>query len=258
MVSMTHLVTYSDSNMSLAAKICVASAGQQGIDKAWAWTDAAIKQTTFYEENKTILDHPRAGYWLWKPYIILDALRRIKDGDILVYADAGVEFIAPIKHIIDRMQQDVWLFGNQYRHFHWCKADVMVAMDSWPDGNQVQASLIVVRNTAYVRAFVEEWLRWCQIPGLIDDGPSLQKNHTEFQEHRHDQAILTCLAFKENIPFHWWAAMYNCGAFQYEKGGYADTYPILFHHHRCRNADIQQPGIFRDYFHKKYPGIITN
>ena len=30
------------------------------------------------------------GYWCWKPYIILKSLEKIKDGDILVYADTGL------------------------------------------------------------------------------------------------------------------------------------------------------------------------
>ena len=37
----------------------------------------------FYAKNKFILNQPRgAGYWLWKHYIIKDALSRVNDGDI--------------------------------------------------------------------------------------------------------------------------------------------------------------------------------
>lgn len=254
---MTHLTTYADASMSIAAQICTASAKQNGIDRVWSWTDAAIRQTEFYEQNKAILDQPRgSGYWLWKPYIILDTLQRMIEGEILVYADAGVEFVAPVRHIIDRMDQDIWLFGNQYQHVHWCKGDVMKALNCFDSGSQVQASVIIIRNTTKAREFVDEWLTWCTVSGMIDDNPSKVPNHPEFREHRHDQAILTSLAYINLIPLHWWPAMYNCGAFAYEKGGYNDNYPVLFHHHRCRNNEIQQPGMFRDYFHKKYPLIV--
>src|SRR5687768_4260813 len=115
--SMTHLTTYSDASMSIAARICSESGIQNGADRVWSWTDAAIRQTEFYEQNKVILDQPRgSGLWLWKPFIILDTLQRAKEGETVIYADVGVEFIAPIKHITDRMDQDIWLFGNMYQH----------------------------------------------------------------------------------------------------------------------------------------------
>lgn len=257
---MTNLTTYADSSMSIAAKICAASAKANGIDKVYSWTDAAIRQTDFYEQNKAILDQPRgSGYWLWKPYIILDTLQRMNEGDYLVYADAGVEFVAPVKHIIDRMQGDIWLFGNMYQHVHWCKGDALMPnLGFYNDKyhHQVQASVIIIRNTKESKIFVEAWLYHCCKPGLIDDSKSTIPNHPEFREHRHDQAILTSLAYINLLdPFHWWPAIYNCGAFTYEKGDYKDNYPPLFHHHRQRNNEIQQPGMFRDYFHKKYPSI---
>jgi hypothetical protein len=258
----THLTTYSDASMSIAARICAESGKKNGIDRVWSWTDAAIRQTEFYEQNKAILDQPRgSGYWLWKPYIILDTLQRAKDGEIVVYADAGIEFIAPVKHITDRMDKDVWLFGNLYQHVHWCKADIIdrILGTGWvldEKIKQVQASVILVRNTKAAREFITHWLIDCQEPGLIDDSPSKLPNHPEFREHRHDQAILTTWGYYYNMVLHWWPAIYNCGAFTYEKTGYNDTYPPLFHHHRCRNNEIEQPGMFRDYFHKKYPQIV--
>ena len=37
-----------------------------------------------------ILNETRGGgYWTWKPYIIMDMLTKLKDNDILVYADSG-------------------------------------------------------------------------------------------------------------------------------------------------------------------------
>lgn len=42
-----------------------------------------------------ILDSPLlnfsrgGGYWLWKPYVIMETLKDMKEGDILVYADSG-------------------------------------------------------------------------------------------------------------------------------------------------------------------------
>ena len=254
---MTRLITYADDNMTMAAEICHYSALQNNVHEAKMYGPKNIDKK-FYEANKAILDAPRAGYWLWKPYFIDRELNALPGDTILIYCDAGVEIVNNINHIIDRMTGDIWLFGNMWQHMHWCKADVMKAINCWDSGSQVQASVIVIRNTQKSREFVNEWLTWCTVSGMIDDSPSNCPNHPEFREHRHDQAILTTLAYREKItPFHWWPAMYNAGNFTYEKTGYNDNYPVLFHHHRMRNSDFTATDDLnrhmQKYFKSKYP-----
>lgn len=229
---MTALVTYHTPDMSRSADLCRNSALRFGCDKAMVWTRAAIEQTEFYEQNKALLDQPRgSGYWAWKPFIILEALKAGRD---VVYADAGVEFINLLSYITSR-PYDVFLHGNMYDHQHWCKGDIMHKIGVYPGGKQCQASVIFVKQSG--KWFIEEWLKWCLEPGLIDDSPSMTPNHPEFQENRHDQAILTTLAYKHGIPLHWWPAMYNKGAFTYTKEGYRDNYPVMYHHHRRRDHE---------------------
>lgn len=232
---MIHLVTYHSPDMSISAKRCVESGRRYGVDKVWTWTRAAIEQTEFYEQNREILDVPRGnGLWAWKPYIILETLKRCNAEDIVIYADAGVEFIAPISHVTKQMG-DIWLFGNMYKHEHWAKRDIMKHIGTWPKGNQCQASVILAKPGA--RKFIEEWLSYCCIKQLIDDSPSVTQNHPEFRDNRHDQAILTCVAHKWQVPLNWWPAIYNSGAFTYSSEGYTKPYPPLFHHHRKRNHE---------------------
>jgi hypothetical protein len=213
-------------------------------------------QTDFYENNKVLLDQPRgSGYWAWKPFIILQTMQATAEGDIIIYADAGVEFVENISHITSRLD-NIWLFANMWQHAHWCKGDVMKDINCFTTGNQAQASVIVVRNTIYSRGFIAEWMEWCKAMYLIDDSTSRYPNHPEFQEHRHDQAILTTLAYRDKVSFHWWPAMYNAGAFIYEKQGFRDNYPVLFHHHRRRNEDWTKTDSLNqhitDYFTRRY------
>lgn len=254
---MTHLITFTDNNMTIAADICVASALQNNVHSTRIYKPTDI-HSKFYKANKAILDQPRGhGYWLWKPYFISREMDAIADDDIIIYCDAGVEIVNNINHIIDRMTGDIFLFGNKFQHMHWCKGDVMKALNCWDSGSQVQASVIIFRNTRFAQEFVNEWLTWCTVSGMIDDSPSKCPNHPEFQEHRHDQAILTTLAYREKLtPFHWWPAMYNAGNFTYEKTGYNDTYPVLFHHFRMRNNDFSATDDLsrhmQKYFKSKY------
>lgn len=232
---MIHLVTYHSPNMSISAERCKQSALKHGVDKVWQWTRPALEQTEFFEQNKAILTEPRGdGLWAWKPFVILDTLKKCKPGDVVIYMDAGVELIYNPAHIIDRME-NIWLFGNQYFHQHWCKWNVMQEIGFYPEGRQCQASVIFVKPSA--KWFIQEWLKWCCMKHLIDDSPSTVPNHPEYQEGRHDQAILTTLAGLHKVGLHWWPATYNNGAFNYPKEGYSDNYPVLFNHHRRRDSE---------------------
>lgn len=249
---MIYGITYSDGNMNISRGLCVDSMRVRGVDSASFMTNYDIfedpQQRQFYHFNYEILDNERgAGLWLWKPFVIFDKMQQLSDGDILIYSDAGVEFINSVDHITSRMDQDVWLFGNMFEHEHWCKRECLQMMgmeneiDVWPAfGKQVQASVIFIRVSPFSRKFIKEWLLWCQMPGCIETecDPAIQ--HPQFKEHRHDQAILTNLAIKYDIKLHYWPASYNNGAFEYSTDGYdrsVDNYPILFNHHRKRNNE---------------------
>lgn len=254
---MTRLITFATDNMSIAAQICKESALANNVDEARAYGPGDIDKEFVASHKSTFADVRGFGYWVWKPYLINRELKSMQDGDILIYADAGVELINNVNHIIDRMKNDVWVFGNMWQHEHWCKMDVIKRV--FPNGQfdkQVQASVIFFRASRQSRKIVEDWLYYCGYKDLIDDSTSVTPNHPEFREHRHDQAILTCLVYRDKLPLHWWPAMYNAGNFTYDKSGYTDTYPVLFHHHRMRNEDFSAGDelnrLMQNYFKRKY------
>lgn len=228
---MIYVTTYASDNMSRSRDLALRSAQKFG-----ATPIHAEISSEFYLQNFDTLNHPRgAGYWLWKPYIIDQCLSNMDENDVLLYIDAGVEVVDNIQHLVDAMDQDIMIFGNHYRHVHWCKREVYVRMFAL-DKLQAQASAIVIKATKFSRNFVREWLLWSQMPNFINDVLKVDQ-FPEFQEHRHDQAILTCLQQWHGLKLHWWPAMYNDGAFIYDKGTYMDTYPVIFHHHRKRNEE---------------------
>jgi hypothetical protein len=98
---MTHLVTYSDENMTIAMQKCKISAYKNGIDCVNTLIPKDI-DPVFFSNNKEVLTSPRgAGYWLWKPYVVNEIMKHCKENDVLIYSDAGVEFIAPVTGISD-------------------------------------------------------------------------------------------------------------------------------------------------------------
>lgn len=242
------LISYANETMSKSLELCLNSGKKMGFDESFrldpTMFEAGHEEDSFSYFNRSILQQPRGcGYWIWKPFIIFHYLLCAKENDIIVYSDAGVEWIENPNYIIDRMDQDLFIFGNMYQHSHWCKRDCFIKMNCDSEkywiSKQAQASVIFIRNTEYSRNFVKEWLLWCQMPSLIDDSPSVSENLPEFREHRHDQAILTNLAIRENIKLHYWPARYN-NQFDYPKNNeyIADNYPIIFNHHRRRNEEF--------------------
>jgi hypothetical protein len=256
----TTLICYADDQMTISQQLCIKSAKEVGkIDKAFSFGPNSIDKF-FYQRHKHVLEAPQRGggkgFWLWKPYIVDQAIRALPDGDILVYCDSGVEWIEPFKHLYMRAvienyeaENDIFLFSNGHRHIDWCKKEVIERMSGreiqgegaeffrqqypWA---QVQASVMIFRVNQYTRDFCARWLAWSCVPGFIDDtlrGPQLP----EFREHRNDQSILTNLAIEDDIKLHWWPAQY----WGISKANFhGDSYPQMFYHHRYRNNEWWQ------------------
>lgn len=235
------LVTYSDAAMTRSKELCCDSALRNGCTHAWAQSPDTISYE-FKDFNKDIWQHGNRGadcFWLFKPYVIYKAMQLMTDGETLIYSDAGQEFVGPIQPIINAMQGDIMLFSNGWPHVEWCKWDCietimpgcytqrdMVAVNH----KQIQASLQIYRISKQSRDFVKEWLIYCQMPGLIDDSPSVTPNYPTFADHRHDQAILSCVAHKYSIKGRWFPTLTNMH--QQQPG---DNYPAIINHHRKRD-----------------------
>lgn len=235
---MIRFVTYAAANMTKSLQLCVESADRMGAERIYPQNPNCLTHE-FIQDNPCLTAVRGAGYWLWKSYFINKAMHLCDDGDILIYGDAGVEFIAPFQHIIDVMDQNIFLFSNGHRHVEWCKMDVIKAIigDCSFDQQQVQASVIFFKVNQTTRDFVKEWLLWCQMPGFIDDSPSKLPNVPTFAQHRYDQAILTCLQIKYGYKQHWWADQMW---YESQRGRWPDDhYPSMFRHHRRRNHGSQ-------------------
>lgn len=228
-------ITYTDQNMTISAEKCQVSAIKYGCDESviMEYRDLDYK---FRSKNWQILDMPRGcGYWIWKPQAIVQQFRTMHKGDLVIYTDAGVEFIKPVQLLLPEMDEFCMFFGGQYKHHEWCKGDILQ-----PDHigkNQLQASAMIFKVCDESIDFLHEWLNICEVPSFIDDSPSIKPNHPDFREHRHDQAILTSLQLSMGIKSHYWPANYLEGKFEYPRLDHTDKYPVIFHHHRKRNNE---------------------
>lgn len=161
----------------------------------------------FKSKYNNILSVERgAGYWLWKPYIILDYLNKMNDGDFLIYMDSGANLIKDPTYYLENIDsKGILTFSMVQKTSKWTKGDCFFEInknnvDDYTDVNQIQGTYIFFRKCDYSVSFVKEWLELCTNEHLISDNPNINKNNfSDFIDHRHDQAILSLLVYNKGI-----------------------------------------------------------
>lgn len=234
-------LTFTDGKMTISAHKLQESAYKFGIESFKIYREVDLDPFFVKIQSELFKEESRYGWYCWKPYIVLDAILKAGEGDILVYLDAGNELISDVRLTIGEMDQEIMFFSNGWQHSHWCKKEVAEAINSDWNGlhkqyflnKQVQASTFFIKVTKETIDFVKEWYAYSLVPGLIDNVPRGEQ-FPEFQEHRWDQAILTCLQIKHGYRLHWFPSQ---TAFHIKAEYPNDRYPALVRHHRMRNSE---------------------
>lgn len=222
------------------------SARKYGIDSIRSYDFEELRSTSFYEDNREILDQPTGmGYWLWKPYIILEALKSVAEGDIVVYSDSGIEIIAPLDPLLTICQDQapVLLFGNgDDDNATWTKRDCFMLMgcdqESFWKSPQCDAAFCLFRRSDLTMQFVSEWLGYCRDPRILTDihNTSGKRDLPDFIAHRRDQSVISLLAAKYRFPLFRMPTQF---------GNHYKTYPYrLDKEFNCVNQYKQRPVNF--------------
>jgi hypothetical protein len=161
-------------------------------------------------ENPALAPHMKGyGYWIWKPYIILDVLDQLDAGDYAIYLDAGVAPVADMKPWFEQLQRNVVsVFAPvpplALRKF--TKRDCFVRMQADTPGFHnaaiLSAGIQAYRKDPESIAFLAELMMLMRDPRLLTDGENTLglPNYEGFIAHRHDQSILSLLAMKRGYP----------------------------------------------------------
>jgi hypothetical protein len=204
-----HLVTYAHGpevfhkNRHIAAY----SAINRGIDFMYLYRKENL-DPQFLQDNPILNEKPGAGYWLWKPYLILKTLEQMPEGDVLLYADSGLLISRPISEFIADMlkTKDIVLFDYDSLEYGTASSvangDTFAAVDCQTEAcfksPHVWAGLVLLRNSPKSRAFIQQWLSLCQNTALLTGQPSKTPNQPNFSQQQHDEGILCALAAKHS------------------------------------------------------------
>lgn len=242
---MIKLITFTDDRMTISANKCAQSAMSHGADQYSIWTPGDLPEHFKMLQADLLKQERGYGFYCWKPFIVNEEVMKAADGDIIVWCDAGNEWVGDMREAINGMDQNMLFFSNGWNHADWCKMDCVERIlpdrfyydldtDCRIEKPQVQASTFFIRVTPSTRKFIKEWYAWSIMPGLIDNEPSVLPNVPTFQEHRWDQAILCCLQIKYGYRLHWFPSTIWVN----ERHHFPeDKYQALFVHHRKRNNE---------------------
>ncbi len=203
------LVTYATPIFYRSAIRLARSVRGRGVDAFRLYTPKDLPESFRHEHRDLLRQWRGGGYWIWKPFVLLHALREAAPGDIVIYLDAGmlvVDDLAPLIELLDERRQ-IALFQNLKGRLHrsWTKRDafILLGADSpkyW-NARSLSASYIVMKNGEPARRFAADWLEAISDPRVVSDIPNQlgQPNLSGFRAHRHDQAALSILAQQRNI-----------------------------------------------------------
>lgn len=229
---MNYLISFGDDYFNYKKQILKKQAESTG------WFDDVIIHSPetlqeFFNQHKDFVTNSRGyGYWIWKPYIILNLLEKINDGDNVFYIDSGG---CILEHRNKRFEEYLELLninsiiafcdggscGNppDYKEKYFQKMRVLKRFglennEDFLNSGQVEGGVFICKKTSDSINFVKEWLNL-----VIEDNYSLVNDDDNFEQlnefmgHRHDQSILSILCKKRNANMLGLFETYGMGPF---------------------------------------------
>jgi len=219
-------ITYGDSNFKESLNRIKKQAQKSGLfDKIIIYKPSDLP--TFIKASPLMAFSRGGGYWVWKPYIIYHTLLKCNDGDIVYYADSGctinnkseewnvlASYLKSYNAIFFQYRREYKYPGwdkickipenNSSKIIHWMKPSCVSFFNNFLQVGDYQAfdkiwgGFIIIKKTNPIISVLENWYRLTLFkPELIMDpmGEELNNLPKTFNQHRHDQAILTPLIF---------------------------------------------------------------
>jgi hypothetical protein len=155
------------------------------------------------------------GWWIWKPYIVLQTLQKMQEGDILVYLDSGCTINNTEKsnqqfqkylHIVNNHWSGFLRFALEHKEKDYTNSYMLEFMKNrfevpeekmkiFSEQPMLHATVFILRKNKFTVSFFEECMK------IIEEDPFLlNEQYTKPDEkHRHDQSLLSMLYKVKNV-----------------------------------------------------------
>lgn len=170
----------------------------------------------FYKLHRDFIKRNQRGfgYWLWKPEIVARELDLLKDGESqILYADVGctLNLSKSAKSRFANYVELTALHGNLFFRLQgensreaWIKKEVLDALaipQSSLSRNLIAATAFMLSDSESNKKLLRNWGHLCiqDEYRLLVDSSSSNGESQKFQEHRHDQSLLSLLEETETM-----------------------------------------------------------
>ena len=245
-------ISYGDRKYRDTAKVNLESAKLHGADNTILYGPEKLPLSfklknwrVYFARSGKRLRWRGAGFWVWKPYVILQTLKQMKDGDYLIYSDGGSVYVNNIYSLIDTMKREnssVLVFSLSLIEKIYTKRDAFILLNAdepkYTDTNQRIGGYIVLKKNDESISFVEEWLSACCDFRMITDSRNRmgKDNYPEFIDHRHDQSLLSLISKKHGIKEYRDPSQWGNDESKWTKDVLErSTYPQIWYSTRDRN-----------------------
>lgn len=208
-------ISYGDKKYIEAARLNLETAKAHGADDTILYQPSDIpiqfkikNWRIYYGRTGRRFERKGAGYWIWKPYIIMDALKRVEENDIIIYSDGGSVYIDDIDELINTFNANdeyIMAFSLRLAEKEYTKRDAFILLKAdtpeYADSRQRVATYIVLKKCEKTMNFVGQWLKYSQDYRIITNEKNKmgEDNYSGFVSHRNDQSIFSLLAKKNNL-----------------------------------------------------------
>jgi hypothetical protein len=173
--------------------------------KTKRYSKNSLRRILTQEDLNFIQRTPRGhGLWIWKAAITLDFLSKNPDVDVILYLDAGCDFVYTDKSLVAwrnyiRLleKKDAIVFQMTQTEIEWTKAEVVQRMkpkeNILESGQLIAGAYFMRREFAF--EFCNNWLELMRHENyslLSEEFNATIQNH-RFRMPRHDQSIFSIL-----------------------------------------------------------------
>lgn len=170
-------------------------------------TDKNLDKNFVKEYESFFMEKRGYGYWIWKPFLMLQEIKNLNDDEILLYIDSSdLPNISFFNFVIKHFQTEkILLINRGYINENWTKRDCFIYMNCDTEEchkmTHIECGVIAVKNNELCVELLTDWFHFMKNKQILDDSPNLLglPNLPNFKEHRHDQSILTNLSFLKKI-----------------------------------------------------------